>query len=146
MALADIRPALRAYLIADATVSSAVGATRVHPTILPQGTNGPTVPAVVYNIISEVTDHHTQGASGLVMVRMQVDAYAATASAADSLARAIKERLDGFHGTMDDGASPPGVTPVNVQGVFAESARTGYEADHKLHRTGRDFLIWFAER
>jgi hypothetical protein len=146
MALADIRPALRAYLLADSTISTAVGGTRVHPTILPQGTNGPAVPAIVYGTISEITDHHTQGASGLVMARIQIDAYAQTASAADSLARAVKERIDGFGGVMDDGASPPGVTPVNVQGVFSENARTGYEPDSMLYRSGRDFRIWFEER
>jgi hypothetical protein len=142
---ADLRPALRARLIGDATISTAVGGTRVHPTILPQGTNGPTVPAIVYNVISEITDHHTQGASGLVMVRMQVDAYAATAAAADALARAIKDRIDGTAGTWTYGtASPP--DSVNVQGVFSETARSGYEPDHKLFVAGRDFRIWFEER
>jgi hypothetical protein len=33
--LADIRPALRAYLLADAMVPTGVGGSRVHPTILP---------------------------------------------------------------------------------------------------------------
>jgi hypothetical protein len=145
MPLADIRPALRAYFLADATIAAAVANTRVHATILPQGTNGPQVPAVVYNLITELTDHHTQGASGLVMVRMQVDAYAATANEADALARAIKERIDGTAGVWAYGTASP-QDSVRVQGVFAENARTGYEADAKLYRTGRDFVIWYAER
>jgi hypothetical protein len=145
MPLADIRPALRAYLLADATIADAVANSRVHPTILPQGTNGPAVPAIVYNTISEVTDHHTQGASGLVMVRVQIDAYAQTASAADSLARAIKDRIDGVRATWSYGTASPQES-VNVQGVFAESARSGYEPDSKLHRMGRDYLVWFEER
>jgi hypothetical protein len=142
---ADLRPALRAYLLADATISAAVGGSRIHPTVLPQGTNGPAVPAIVYSTISEITDYHTQGPSGLVMMRVQIDAYAQTAAAADSLARAIKDRIDGFEGTWTYGtASPP--DSVNVQGVFSETARTGYEPDTKLFRSGRDYLIHFEER
>lgn len=146
MALNDIWPALRGFLLADEAIAAEVGSSRIHPTILPQGTNGKNVPAVVGNVISEVNDHNTQGASGLVMVRVQLDAYALTATEAGTLGLAIKERLDGFRGTMDDGASPPGVSPIEVKGVFAETARTGYEPDTKLHRHGRDYLIWYAER
>jgi hypothetical protein len=142
---ADLRPALRAYLLGDATISTDVGGTRIHPTVLPQGTNGPAVPAIVYNVISEITDHHTQGASGLVMVRMQVDAYAATPAEADELARAIKTRIDGQAGVWPYGTASP-QDSVTVQGVFSENARTGYEPDSKLFRSGRDFLIWFEER
>jgi uncharacterized protein DUF3168 len=143
--IADVRPALRAYLLGDATISTAVGGTRVHPTVLPQGTNGPAVPAIVYNVISEVTDHHTQGASGLVMVRMQVDAYAATPNEADALARAIKDRIGGVSGLWSYGSSSP-PDGVTIQGVFCETARTGYEADAKLFRSSRDYLIWLEER
>jgi hypothetical protein len=142
---ADLRPALRAYLLADATVSAAVGSSRIHPTILPQGTNGPAVPAVVYNVISEVTDHHMAGASGLVMVRMQVDAYAATPNEADSLSRAIKDRIDGVSGAWAYGTDSP-QDSVTVQGVFAETARTDYQPDAKLYRSSRDYLIHFEER
>jgi len=142
---ADIRPALRAYLLADATISTAVGGTRVHPTILPQGTNGPNVPAIVFNVISEVTDHHTQGASGLVMVRMQLDAYAQTSDQADALARAIKTRIDGTSGAWTHGSASP-ADSVTVQGVFAEAARTDHQADAKLYRSSRDYMIHYSER
>jgi hypothetical protein len=142
---ADLRPALRAYLLGDATISTDVGGTRIHPTVLPQGTNGPAVPAIVYNVISEITDHHTQGASGLVVVRMQVDAYAATPNEADALARAVKERIDGVRGAWAYGTGRP-QDSVTVQGVFAETARTDYQADAKLYRTSRDYMIHFEER
>jgi hypothetical protein len=141
---ADLRPALRANLLDDPIISGAVGE-RIHPTILPQGTNGYAVPAIVYNVISEITDHHTQGASGLVMVRMQIDAYAATPNEADALSRAVKDRIDGKRErwTYGNGSPPEGVT---IQGVFCETARTGYEADAKLFRSSRDYLIWLEER
>jgi hypothetical protein len=141
--LYDIRPALRAYLLADSTIAAMVG-TRIHPTVLPQGATA-TTPAIVYNVVSEVTDHVTTGASGLVMVRLQLDAYAPKADDADALARAVKERIDGKAGiwTYGNGSPPDG---VKVQGVFSETARTGYEADAEMFRVGRDFLIHFDER
>jgi hypothetical protein len=145
MALADIRPALRAYLLADATISSAVGGTRIHPVVLPQGSATPKVPALVHNVISEITDHHTQGASGLVMVRIQVDSYALTTDAADALARAVKERLDGFAGVMTYGSASP-QDSVTVQGIFADTARTDYQDETKFFRASRDFLVWLEER
>jgi hypothetical protein len=140
--LADIRPALRAYLLADATISAAVGGTRIYPTVMPQGVKAT---SAVYNVISEISDHHTQGPSGLVMVRMQVDAYALTTDAADALARAVKERIDGFAGVWTYGASSP-PDAVEVQGIFADTARTGYQSDAQLYRSSRDYLIHFAER
>jgi uncharacterized protein DUF3168 len=140
--LADIRPALRAYLLSDATIAAAVGGTRVHPTVLPQGVK---LTSIVFNVISEVTDHHMQGASGLVMVRMQIDAYAQTTDAADALARAVKERIDGVHGTWTYGSDSPQAS-VMVQGCFAETARTDYQSDAELFRSSRDYMIHYEER
>jgi hypothetical protein len=134
MSLADIRPALRTFLLEDATIAAAVGGSRVFPTVMPQGV---VASSLVYNVISEITDHHTQGASGLVMARMQLDAYATTPDDADTLARAVKERIDGYAGLMGS---------VTVQGVFADTARTDYQADAKLFRISRDYLIWYGER
>ena len=143
MSLADLRPALRAFLLADTALSTAVGGARIYPIVLPQAV---TEPSLVYNTVSEVNDHHMQGASGLVMQRIQIDAWAREPDDADTIARLAKERLDGFRGTMGGYGSPPVGTPVNVQGVFAETAFTSYEDGSKLYRVSRDFLIWYAER
>jgi len=132
--VADLRPELRLFLLDDAAIFSAVGGARIHPVVMPQGEKRP---SLVCNTITETTDHHTQGPSGLVMVRMQIDAYATLPNDADALARAVKDRLDGYRGPM--GA-------IDVQGVFAETARTGYESEPKLYRVGRDYLVWYGER
>jgi hypothetical protein len=140
--LADLRPALRAYLLADNAISQAVGGTRIYPTVLPQGVKHS---SLVYNVISEVTNHHMQGASGLVMVRMQLDSYAPNPDDADALARAVKLRIDGFSGPMTYGSnSPPDA--VVVQGIFSETARTDFQAEAELHRVSRDYLIHYSER
>jgi hypothetical protein len=140
--LADVRPALRANLLADGTISTAVGGTRIHPTVLPQGVKAS---SLVFNVISEITDHTTQGASGLVMVRVQIDAYAQTTDAADALARAVKERIDGFSGEWTYGSSSPPDT-VEIQGVFSDTARTDYQSETELFRVSRDYRIHFSER
>lgn len=138
MAIKDIRPALRAFLLADATIAAVVS-TRVYPVKLPQGTN---TASLVYNLISEVGDAHNEGPDGLCSARIQIDAYAPTADAADVLARAVKERLFGYRGTMGTGGSA-----VEVKGVFiGGSARSDFDDEAKMHHFGRDFIVSFWDR
>jgi len=132
--VADLRPELRLFLLDDASVFSAVGGARIFPVVLAEGEKRP---SLVYNTITETTDHHTQGPSGLVMVRMQLDAYAQLPDDADTLARAVKDHLDGYRGPM--GA-------IAVQGAFAETARTDYQSEPKLYRVSRDYRIFYGER
>jgi hypothetical protein len=140
--LADIRPALRAFLLADNAIAQAVGGTRIYPTVMPQGVKAT---SLVYNVISEVTNHTMGGPSGLVAIRMQLDAYSPNPDDADALARAVKKLIDGFSGPMPDGnSSPP--DDVVVQGIFSETARTDFHPDAELHRVSRDYIIHYAER
>jgi hypothetical protein len=135
--IADLRPALRAFLLGDASIFDAVGGAlpvpRIFPVVLPQGVKDP---SIVYTRISGQGDHHMQGASGLARPRYQIDAYARKAEDANALADLVKARLDGFRGAM--GA-------VNVQGVFFETERDDYQAESELHRVSRDYFIWFEE-
>jgi Protein of unknown function (DUF3168) len=105
---ADLDPALRAFLLADAGIAAAV-AERIYPVRAPQGS---AVPLVVYRLIGEDSDYHMGGASGLVRQLFQLDTYAAGADAAAELAGALRTRLDGFRGPMAD---------VRVQGVFFQT-------------------------
>lgn len=139
MTIKDIRPALRAFLLADATISSSVGGSRIYPVKLAQGIS---TASLVYNLISEVGEAHNEGPDGLCSARIQIDAYAPTADAADALARAVKERLFGYRGTMGSGGSA-----VEVKGVFlGGSARSDYDDEAKMQHFGRDFIVWFWDR
>jgi hypothetical protein len=142
MSIADVRPALRSFLLNDATVSAAVGGERIFPVVLPQGERGA---SIVYNRVSAVGDHHMQGASGLAMVRMQIDAWAELQDDADVLARAVKDVLDGYQGPMGDEGSPPGPA-VAVQGAFFDNQRDEFQSDIQMYRASADYLIWFEER
>ena len=136
----DIRTSLRGYLLADTGVAALVG-TRIYPRVLPQGVRDP---AIVYNRVSMLGDHHMLGASGLVEVRMQIDAWADTADDAYDLAVAVKERIDGYRGEMQSVASPPDV--VFVQGCFFANARDDYDANRQLYRESWDYMLHYGER
>jgi hypothetical protein len=136
----DLRPALRKHLLDDPAISATVGQ-RIYPMVLPQGIVSS---SIVYTRISGIGDHTYQGPSGLNQPRYQIDAWAATIDGAFSLADAIKERLDGFRGTVNYGADP--VQSVVIQGAFFADEREDYDAGSKLYRVSRDYMIWFEER
>lgn len=132
----DIRPALRAFLLADAGIAAVV-ATRVYPIKIPQGVNAA---SIVYTRVSGQGIYHMGGPSGLAMPRYQVDAWAPKADDATTLANLIKGRIDGFRGVMGAGAEA-----VTVQGVFLIDEREDYDDAVKLHRMSRDYAIDFEE-
>ena len=134
----DIRPALRAFLLADPQISAMVGGVRVHHLTLPQGQREP---SIVYQRITGLGDHHMQGPSGLTRPRFQIDAYAQTPDDATRLADLVKARLDGYRGPMTAGSET-----VAVQGVFFDTERELYDGDLELYRISRDYLIWWEER
>lgn len=137
----DIRPALRAFLLADASISAMVGGARIFPLRMPQGVREP---SIVYARITGVGDHHMQGASGLTRPRFQIDAWAEAADDATRLADLVKARLDGYRGSMTAPGSPP--VTIHVQGVFFEHEREDYDGAAELFRVSRDYLVWYAER
>jgi hypothetical protein len=142
----DIRGALRERLLGDSTISTLVGATRIYPGIVPQGISqiGTSQPSLVQNLITEQTDYHMAGPSGLVSMRVQIDAWAKTPDEAVNLANRVKDRLSGFSGTITWGDSTP-QNSVAIQGIFAENGRDGYDDVAKMHRRGRDFIVWYGE-
>lgn len=142
MTLADIRSGLRAYLLADGTISGLVGGSRIYPVKLPQGI---ILASIVYQRISGQGDNHMQGASGLSRPRLQIDCYAPSAMAAAQLADLVKERIDGFRGEIEYADTSP-ANSVKVQGVFFDNESDDYDAAAVLYRTRRDYLVWFEER
>lgn len=133
MSLKDIRTGLRTFLLADAAIAALVG-TRIYPVKLPQGVSGT---SLILNEISGQGDHHMQGASGLVTVRMQIGAWATTADGAHALFLAVKEAIDGYRGLMGD---------VTVQGVFIDSWRDIDDTVANLRGKVADYFIHYSER
>lgn len=133
MSLADIRVGLRTFLLADASVAALVG-TRIYPVKLPQGMNGS---SIVFNEISGQGDHHNEGPSGLVRVRMQIGAWSTMADGAHALFLAVKEAIDGYQGMMGS---------VYVQGVFIDSWRDIDDTVANLRGKVADYMINYSER
>jgi hypothetical protein len=141
MTVKDILPGLRAFLLADAAISTAIGGARIYPGRLPQGM---ALARIVYTLISDPGDYHNAGPSSLARPRYQIDAWApgSNPDAATALANLIKDRIDGYRGEMGSGG-----TLVNVRGVFRDAGgREEFDDSAKLWRNGRDYLIWFDER
>lgn len=151
MTLADIRVGLVSYLYGDVSIydrvggglTKAQGGRRIYPVVLPQGQ---TLDSIVYSRISGLGDHHTQGPSGLSRPRMQIDCWSKTADGADSLARLVKERVDGFSGTIEWDENSP-ANAVTVQGIFFTGTEfEDFDSAAALYRSSKDYYIWFEER
>lgn len=140
MTLIDPRPGLRVFLLGEGLISSAVGAGRIYPLRLPQAERQT---SIVYTRISGQGDHHNTGPSGLTQLRLQIDCWAPSIAAATALANLVKERIDGFRGTMPDTNSPP--LQMVVRGVFFDGEREDYDDAVSLYRVSRDYTFWFAE-
>lgn len=132
------------YLLTSARPGGATGAIigdRLFPTELPQR---PVYPAVVYLIVGGPRDYHQDGPSGLVPFRVQLDAYAETASGVTALRRAIIADLSGFKGLV------PTSPPTRIYGAFADNERDSAEPDletagPRVKRKTLDFIIWTKE-
>jgi len=138
MSLKDIRPALRAFVLAAPGISSAISG-RMYPSRLPQGTKDG---GIVYNRISGQGDHHNEGPSGLARVRMQIDCWMPSHDDAAALALLVKAGIDGYRGVMGAGDAA-----VQVQGVFFDSERDlPFDDVGKLCGVSHDYFIFYEER
>lgn len=97
-------------------------ANRVYPLVMPQN---PTYPAIVYNRISSAAQNVLEGGSTIDQVRIQVDTYATTYSAAKSLARLVRLAMEGasFKATL-------------------QTDQDFYESDLSIYRVSQDFYLW----
>lgn len=95
------KTAIRYLLVSSAAVAAIIG-TRCGPLSQTQRT---VRPYVILTTVAAPHDYHLRGASGRVVERVQVDAYADTANGITLLANAIRNRLSGYRGTVTVAAS-----------------------------------------
>lgn len=125
--IAIIDEAIRDILVNDATVSAIT--TRCYPVGIPQN---PTWPLMVYGKITGVREHSLQGPTGMATPRYQIEAWAETYSGAKSLAKAMREALDGYRGT---------VGTVRIGSFLIQSERDIYEDAVGCYRVIQDYYI-----
>ena len=128
----SLETAMRAYVLADATVAAAVG-TRMYSRKPPQT---PVVPYIVYQRIDTRRQHDMDGPDGLPRPRVQIACWAANVTSATDLAAAVRKRLDGYRGAWGD--------------VVIGSCLCVGESDTDDPETGRagvrqDYMIQFEE-
>ena len=124
-----------ALLLADAGTTALVG-NRMNWNARPQGN---ALPAIVLTNVSRQTDYHSQGPSGYVQSRVQVDCYGATYGSSIALSRAVQARLSGLR--MVQGGT-------HFLGVFVDSERQSYEEGSGgvwMHRVSIDFMVHHKE-
>jgi hypothetical protein len=112
-------------LLTDSTVTALVG-DRIYPGILPQN---PTFPALVLNVVSELDMVTHNGESGLSDGQVQVDSFAGTYLALNTLHRTVKTALNGY-------------SVGNVQGIFLVRARDLYDNEAIVYRRTADYNVW----
>lgn len=93
-------------------------------------------PYVVLSRISGIRDYHTQGPSGHVESRVQVDIYGDSYAAVNAMSHSIVTTLSGHRGGP-------------IQGIFVDSERdlTGLESSdpNELFRTSIDVIVHHSE-
>mgnify|MGYP000959898617 CR=1 FL=1 len=129
---------LRAFLLADSDISTAVGGSRIYPVQLPQGTK---LLSIRYTHISGQRVVSSTRDLGLSGPRIQIDAWGPSYDGVVSLADLILARLSAYQGVLKDESPSDKV----AQGIFFESERDGYEPEAKLYFFSRDYFVWFED-
>jgi hypothetical protein len=126
-----VEEALIAWLLAGPEVAALLG-DRLTPGVRTQGA---ALPSAVFNLVGDLPDITNDGESGLSEARIQLDAYGQTYAQAKALARAMRARLSGWRGQVDDWA---------IQGAFQQTARDTFthDAPEKIHGVSTDFIVW----
>ncbi len=136
------------YLLVSSTPVAAIIGIRCAPLAQSQPTKKPYV--VLSTIVGD-HQHHLEGASGLVFERIQVDAYAEDPDTLRALFDAIRNRLDGYRGTVtvpDSGGETGGTLQIDACILIDE--RTDIDAptegkDLGTFRHRLDFRVSAAE-
>jgi len=129
----SIRAALLDYLAAQPSVTALVG-TRIYWTRRPQGSG---LPAIVCNRITGGHAHTLDGGAGWAQPTIQIDCIATSNTAAESLAEALRDEMQGFSGTWGS---------TRVTSVILRNELDLYDADKVAgdigtHRIALDYEI-----
>lgn len=138
MATLTIEEGLIYKLLNTAGVSSLVG-TRVYGRVLPQSAS---LPCITITRIStpRLHSHDTSGSAGTANPRIQIDAHATTYKAAKQITDAVRAAMNGFRGTITNGADS-----VVVQAALVDNELPDYDGETEIYRSQSDYIIWHVE-
>lgn len=123
--------AVIAWLLADPALAALI-VDRLTPGVRTQGDH---LPALVFNLISDLPDYSNDGQTGLTQARIQLDAYGSTYAQAKAVARAANARISGWRAVVGG---------WTIQGVFQQNARDTFthDAPEKIPGVSTDFIVW----
>lgn len=124
--------AMVAYLLENVDLALLIS-NRLHEDVLPQE---PTLPAVVWQRISNLRFYSQSGPSGLARPRVQFACWSTTKLEAIRVANAVLAALDGFSGLM---------STVEVGAAFNEGEGDYYDPVTGMRRVLLDFEIYHKE-
>lgn len=120
--MSALEPKIYTALSGDSAVSAVVS-TRIYPMVLPQDV---TLPAITYSRISGGQVNSMGGFSNLENPRVQVDVWAATYTAAKTLAALVHTAMGG----------------ATTYSAILISDMDLFEDDTKIYRVSMDFSVW----
>lgn len=132
MTMVSFREGLREYLAGDSDLEQLVGE-RIHASRLP---DKPTLPAVVYRVVTNAGAISHDGPVELRNPRVQLDVWGSRPVEIEPVAEAITAALLGYRGPMGD-------VEYTAGWVLADSTDL-YEQDTGLHRISLDFRGWYS--
>lgn len=130
--MADVTEALYSKLSGTAGLTALVS-TRIYPDLMPQT---PTMPAVVYQMISNHREERHRGQTGDARPRFQITCWAATPLAAAAVAEQVRLAVMAMSGT---------IASVVITGVWNAGETRGYEPDTLRFYAALDFFVGHVE-
>lgn len=128
---------LAEFFWADDDINNRTGE-RIYPMRAPQGVRGELI------ILQEITNtpaYTLQREAGVHDKIVQIDCYAATPRAAESLAELVRMRLSGFRGEIGT-TTPVDVESCRIISSGPETERPRDDSDNWIHRYRMDFAMW----
>ncbi|WP_254509887.1 tail completion protein gp17 [Anatilimnocola floriformis] len=130
-----IRSSLRQYLATN--LANLVGS-RIFPLVLPQSAARP---AITYARTTGGHDHNLKQATGSAIPVFELDCWADSYEAADQLAEAVRQKMQGFSGTMGS---------VSVRAVILDDEVDAFEvpsdgSDNGIYRISLKYRIRYDE-
>ena len=135
-----IEYAICTKLAATAAVTAFIGTTpdRIHAMKLPQGAQ---LPAITYQVVSDVPEYDMEGEVGVSTMRVQIECHALASrrspdpyEAARQLGEAVSTALSGFTGAIGSDT---------VQSCFRLNSRVLHDDGTGIYRQQMDFSVGY---
>jgi hypothetical protein len=130
--MADIEAALYTTLTSHVGLSALLS-TRAYPDLLP---DNPTMPALTFQMISNVREERHRGQTGDASPRFQITVWADTRASRAAVAEQVRLAVMAMDGS---------VVGVEIKGVENAGETRTYEPDTKRYGTMLDFFIHHTE-